>query len=471
MVRFACGSEDDGEHGVSENTALSQVVLAADEPAPGKFDLVNPVHVQLLVASAKRKCPDYMSPKYKLIQDMFGDQHTQQELKVIVDGLMLISRPKKIRVLDTHGSYALHRDPFNDKGDEGSILARQQCLERIGFIPGIRDGPMVRKHPVVKDHWNLLSGATMFAQGLRRAWEKDVQKLNGFIQAAVNGPIENAAEYHHDTNEAMATFLVEFNNLVNGEDTQTTIVQSWRSTGPTDKSWERKKKENGWSADFFGGQKVFNSRRLLFAKTLHPMRWAHVKFKGFEAASTFYRLAPGVPIKFNICGTAVLAEEAKTVWEDVTKACMTSVDLSSPNVSLAKHDDVFRQTNSIFRSLKRDHPCWVRPVLMLTMPTLEPLGKCALCPEGLNPGKSAVVMDKISDADIGILLSGMAGSETLKVLQVFKCCFNGLDQRMMKIRGGNAKVRLEKSFEKYDSEPKLVSYVFILHTAYKQAYR
>ena len=81
----------------------------------------------------EERCPDYMDPKYKQIEDMFGDDLSKQELKVIVDKLMIIDMAKTIAPRDMHGAWALHRDVYNDRGDESSQLARQRSTNKMSI--------------------------------------------------------------------------------------------------------------------------------------------------------------------------------------------------------------------------------------------------------------------------------------------------------------------------------------------------
>ena len=74
--------------------------------------------------------------------------------------------------------------------------------------------------------------------------------------------------------------------------TQVTVLQTWRSTAPTNKGWHRKKEDNGWSKETLGSQEELNQKHLCYARSLHPKRWGHVKWRAYEAAASFFSLAP-----------------------------------------------------------------------------------------------------------------------------------------------------------------------------------
>lgn len=283
-----------------------------------RFNINDAADVQRLIAHAKERCPDYMDPKYKQIEDMFGDDLSKQELKVIVDKLMIIDMAKTIAPRDMHGAWALHRDVYNDRGDESSQLARQRSIEELGIILGLREPPWVRPHPVKKEWWTFLHGATLYCEGLKRAVEADVAKQNQLVQMAVAAPIEGVTVYHKDMNEAMSNFLVDYANLVNGENTQVTVLQTWRSTAPTNKGWHRKKEDNGWSKETLGSQEELNQKHLCYARSLHPKRWGHVKWRAYEAAASFFSLAPQVKLVVTLEGVSPIPDDQpKTVWADV----------------------------------------------------------------------------------------------------------------------------------------------------------
>ena len=98
-----------------------------------------------------------------------------------------------------------------------------------------------------------------------------------------------------------------------------------------------------------------------------------------------------------------------SVWEDVSRWILYKADLTHPMLSLARHGEVFRQVNLVFKELNREYPEWVRPLVAMTMPCIEPMGKCSLLPDGLAP-VGTLVLSKLTAESLDVLFVSMERS-------------------------------------------------------------
>ena len=87
---------------------------------------ITPARRMQLIAEVKSACPDYMmaDSKYKSVEEMFGNDKTDLELRIICDGLYGVGANVSIRCLTSRGTWALFRHEKNDRGDPGSTISR-----------------------------------------------------------------------------------------------------------------------------------------------------------------------------------------------------------------------------------------------------------------------------------------------------------------------------------------------------------
>ena len=159
-------------------------------------------------------------------------------------------------------------------------------------------------------------------------------------------------------------FLVEYYNLTNGESTESTILQSWRSTVATEQGFTAKKKSMANNTDDVPTQAT-NELRLEYARSCHPKRWSLVPYVGYETAVSFYKWSRQVVPSVDIYGAEVDLSQQYSVWDQVSSWIQACGDLAHPSTSAANHGTLFVVVNMVFRILKREFPEFILPVVKL----------------------------------------------------------------------------------------------------------
>ena len=122
----------------------------------------------------------------------------------------------------------------------------------------------------------------------------DTKKTNRVVQISINTPLLHCAVYHADTIDLICRWIVDYGNIVNNEQTETTIVQTYRSTGQLIRAFKRKASEAGWTAEDLG-QKRMDILKLEYARSSYPRRWTQVTYSSFEHTCSFFKLSQQVP--------------------------------------------------------------------------------------------------------------------------------------------------------------------------------
>ena len=387
------------------------IVFQSKYPKPAD-DMEWQERAKALVEMGKRRCPDYMTAdnqpeKYTCFEDMVGHDLTSAELKCILDGMFLISDDVDLHLIDEHNRWAAHRAANNKRGDESSIEARAVGVERVGVLPDSREPPWLMK-TTVKGHWDLLGGATLYAEGARRAYERDAKKKNRQVQLSVRVPIHKCKEYTVNMSKVSQEWLVEFGNQVNGESTDSTILESWRSTKRDAAGFLPFKETNKGLS-----QKAMNQKRIEHAKSLNPKRWMGVQAYVYMQAQSFYEKSQTKRIEETFTGFTITP--SRTVWGDVEHQFNSRIDMTHSLMQVQRHPQLFIQANLLFRNLKNDYPEFIAPLLTLVCPTVKPLAICSFCPEGLNPERVPAV-EKITQEQLDALMQSMEQSKTIELM-------------------------------------------------------
>ena len=139
------------------------------------------------------------------------------------------------------GRWAAFREKDNKRGDEASIEARARTIDMVGLLPDAREPPWFFRRVLNREHADLLHAATLYADGARRSFERDIHKRNRQVQLTIRMPIEGCSEYNPCMSVVAKIWLIDYGNLVNGENTEKTILESWRSTKRIDEGFSNLK--------------------------------------------------------------------------------------------------------------------------------------------------------------------------------------------------------------------------------------
>jgi len=73
-------------------------------------------------------------------KDRFGDK-SDVELIMLVDDCYLQTDDITLSLMDASGEWVTIRHPWNDRGDEASVIIRKRSVETIGILTSVRGGP------------------------------------------------------------------------------------------------------------------------------------------------------------------------------------------------------------------------------------------------------------------------------------------------------------------------------------------
>ena len=130
---------------------------------------------------------------------MVGHDLTDLELKLVCDGLYLLSGDTTIILIDEFNRWTCHRHPDNARGELSTVESMCRTVEEVGTLPDQREPPWWVKHPKSPGHKCLLGGATLYAEGAYEAWIRDINMMNRNVQISVRMPIKRAKQYSDDT--------------------------------------------------------------------------------------------------------------------------------------------------------------------------------------------------------------------------------------------------------------------------------
>ena len=186
--------------------------------------------------------------------------------------------------------------------------------------------------------------------------------------------------------------LQDSGNLLSGETTQTTPLEIWRSTDDVEAAWARRKKCMGRTVSSIG-QSALEDKRFEFANGMYPNRWGPHKVVYEKCKS------------FSVDAKKAIFEEGpnagRSVFNVLEDRFQQNVDMMDPllHKNMLK---LFTTADTIFRTLSNMPGGLDASVDIITMlvPLIEPLGTCALLPQGLgNPALSleTIKLDTLSD--------------------------------------------------------------------------
>ena len=134
-------------------------------------------------------------------------------------------------------------------GDEATIKARQESVERIGVLTGVRSGAWlvprdevtvtvlmksdsgantIQSKRIVQRYW-LMHWASLY-EGVRRAAEADEQKRNNVVQMSLVHGLSGCRLFHKKTPGYILKYAIDLGNETNSESSSTTFLQVMLST-------------------------------------------------------------------------------------------------------------------------------------------------------------------------------------------------------------------------------------------------
>jgi hypothetical protein len=279
----------------SDQQQMQQVVAHAPS-APSAIGVeytLTKERAEHLAREARIRCPEYLSEevsrKYPTIAEMFGNDLGILELKAVVDELYLVNNSVTLSMLDDSGNWALQRHRWNERGDAGSIASRKKTVENIGVLDS-REPPYFIRNADNPAHADLLTCATLYADGAKAAYQSDVKKKNRTVQISVSIPVKACKEYHRMMPKVVAVWLIDYGNITNDENTKTTWMEVYRSTKDAKAGFHRHKHQMKWVGTMT--QQKLQDKELEYIQGQWPGRWDF--YPHYEVCQSFYSLAPKV---------------------------------------------------------------------------------------------------------------------------------------------------------------------------------
>ena len=146
--------------------------------------------------------------------------------------------------------------------------------------------------------------------------------------------------------------------------------------------------------------------------------------------------------------TGLPLEQPISIWTDVAATFQTKINLTHSLLGLPRHAHYFQQSALVLRAMKAPHPEYISPLITLISATINPIGKCSVCPDGLNP-LCGPAMSKLDADGLKLLLQKMSGSKTLELLQD-----PSKDEELMKLREKEMKEHEKKLLAEKKSQKK-----------------
>ena len=329
--------------------------------------------------------------EFSSVKDRYGHDKTDPELQSLFT--------------DSSGDWLPWRHPENDRGDESTELKRQQSVEQVGIIPGIRKGAWLVRQNVSSKCFFVLHWASLIG-GLRRAYEADKKKENKVVQHSVSAGVTSCKLYHHNLPSDCARYLKDLGNKFNDAATTTTFLEVARSCRDTEAGWNRRKKVFGWTNQSLGNSK-YDEKKFEYIQSVFEGRWPF--YRNYEVCCSLFRAASDLKCEAELEGDTTT--EGQPFWEVFASRCQVEVDFT--HMGARKHALIFQSLYTIFNAfhskggLLRKHSHHCMDIMMMTLPRLGGcLGTCSLAPSGLG----VVPLTKITEEALEMLAVDMQDS-------------------------------------------------------------
>ena len=338
------------------------------------------------------------------LDQRLGGEPTDLEKLEFCDKHYLRQGPVDVAPVTEDGEFAIERDEHNDRGDEASIQKRADSIAKVGLLKDLGFGPFLRMYPRhmnIHNKFKSMHFATR-CEGLKRCWLADTKKENRVVQLSIQGKLKNCKIYAAEMPVDAIKFMIHYGNIMNDEVTSVTPLQVWRYTAQVEPAFIKQKSLMCWNLTDLG-PKVMDQKKLDFANSMYD-KWP--KYCHYENCNTFYKEAPKVTF------THPLTQKETNVWEDLEKKVMAKANLPALRDS-TKYDKFFMLAGDCLRVFRTGYPHLVADIILMSFPTIEPLGQCSLLPDGLpNP----CFQKPPTQEDLKELLMSMKGSETFAEL-------------------------------------------------------
>jgi hypothetical protein len=209
---------------------------------------------------------------YLSCQERFGiDTLTDLELQHLCDELYLEDADFQLDLINpATGKWTTKRHRLNQRGDEASEKSREESVASFGIVLSLRGGAWVIS-PMEKGEELLVVHMATLIRGAQRAMDNDKDKSNRAVQISIKTGVPHSKRYHRQIPDDWVRFLVGTGNIVNNEQTSTTVLEIARSTAECERSWQRKKNKMGWTASVVGQNKL-EEEKYSYINSLHPRR-------------------------------------------------------------------------------------------------------------------------------------------------------------------------------------------------------
>jgi hypothetical protein len=300
----------------------------------------------------------------------------------------------------------------SSQGDASTIRQRQESVERIGVLTGVRSGPWLlpkddvnivlatdkdtKKKTTVQRYW-LLHWASLY-EGLRKAVEADVRGENRVVQMSLVQGLSGCCLFHQRTPRYIREYIIDIGNEMNSETSATTFMQVLLSHDVVDAAWQRKKTQFGWSVGS-ESQSALDEKKLECATGLYPGRWK--SYRQLEISGSFYRLMKS---------EKTTTSDNTQAWDALWTMCQNKIDFTHDAVN-NKAQQVVQNLVQVGKLVKLGLVDVALEAFLLTMPVCAgvSLGKCPLVPESL-PNQ----FRQLSDNNIKSVLASLEESVLAK---------------------------------------------------------
>jgi len=221
------------------------------------------------------------------------------------------------------------RHPLNRRGDESTATQRQESVERIGVLTGVRSGAWLLprdsvevelladrasgKKTSIQRYW-LLHWASLY-EGLKKAIEKDTKREDKCVQMSLAQGLSGCRVFHQRTPKYILEYIVDIGNETNSESSATTFLQVLLSHDVVEASWSKKRNQFGWTAQG-ESQASLDDKKFSCATGLYPGRWK--SYHQLELSGAFYKVAK--------CKDYLLAD-GQQFWDAMWSFCQSSVGI------------------------------------------------------------------------------------------------------------------------------------------------
>ena len=266
----------------------------------------------------------------------------------------------------------MSRNPFNDRGDPGSIKDRVESVESVGVLE-IKAAWLVQSEdPSNSEDFTAIHSATL-CTGFKIAARRDKNKSNKSVQLSDRNGLKHCKIYRRGIYEAPECLihLKEMGNKTNSTLTAITPLEIMRSSEVAQTTFQAMVTKYTWSMSSLGGAPNWNAKRFEIANALYQDRWADAH--ALEICHIAYKRL--VTHTYDFQGVTV------TAWDRLQKRCAENADFSK--LQPIQVNKVIKTFYDVTRFLLSEEPELCLDLCMMAIPVVSGHGKCQLLPNGL----------------------------------------------------------------------------------------